>query len=60
MFVSAQVGWEDGDWVFSCMDYSTLMDDLNDPAGNCTLSASGERQHIWALLQSIMLQLAQT
>jgi hypothetical protein len=37
-----QVGWAESGYFFTCMDYSTMMADLNDPAGNCSLSAAGE------------------
>jgi hypothetical protein len=36
-----QVGLAETDYFFTCMDYSTMMADLNDPAGNCSLSAAG-------------------
>lgn len=36
-----QAGWADTDYAFNCMDYSVMMADLNDPAGNCSLSAAG-------------------
>lgn len=36
-----QVGWAETDYFFTCMDYSTMMADLNSPAGNCSLSAAG-------------------
>lgn len=36
-----QVGWADDEYVFSCMDFSLIIADLSDPAGNCSLSATG-------------------
>jgi hypothetical protein len=36
-----QVGCAETDYFFTCMDYTTMMADLNDPAGNCSLSAAG-------------------
>jgi hypothetical protein len=37
-----QAGWAEGDYAFECMDYSAMMADLNDPAGNCSLTAAGK------------------
>lgn len=39
-----QVGWTDSDYAFTCMDYSSTLADLQDPAGNCTLVATGKGQ----------------
>jgi hypothetical protein len=39
--LAQEVGWE-GDYVFSCIKYSAMMEDLKDPAGLCSLSAAGE------------------
>jgi hypothetical protein len=40
-FCNRQVGWGEEDYMLACMDQSDMMADLNDPAGNCSLSATG-------------------
>lgn len=38
---ASEVGWAESDFIFTCMDYTVMMADLNDPAGNCTVVATG-------------------
>lgn len=44
--VAAAQGLEEGaDWSFTCYDsQEALLEDLQSPAGNCTMSATGDQQ----------------
>lgn len=39
--IAADLGWADSDWFFSCVDWTEMINDLVDPAGNCTFAAAG-------------------
>ncbi|KAF6257204.1 ligand-gated ion channel-domain-containing protein [Scenedesmus sp. NREL 46B-D3] len=39
--LAQEVGWEDGDYAFTCMKYSDMLEDLKSPTGLCSLSAAG-------------------
>lgn len=45
-----QVGWAEADYTLSCMDHDAMMADLSDPAGNCSLSATGAL-YCWKVLR---------
>lgn len=44
---ASEVGWAEADFVFTCMDYTVMMADLNNPAGNCTVVATGALGDGW-------------
>jgi hypothetical protein len=39
--LAQEVGWEDTDYVFSCIKYSDMLEDLKSPNGSCSMSAAG-------------------
>ena len=36
------MGWADGDWTFSCVDWDAMIEDLTDPNGLCSFAAAGK------------------
>jgi hypothetical protein len=45
--IAHDLGWEDSDWSFSCVDWTAMIDDLVDPNGACSFAAAGERKWCW-------------
>jgi hypothetical protein len=44
--LAAAVGWHTDDYVFSCTgSHAYMLEDLVDPSGHCSLSATGEEPH---------------
>lgn len=39
--LAQEVGWEDTDYVFTCLKYSEMLEDIKSPTGHCSLSAAG-------------------
>jgi len=39
--VAADLGWADGDWTFSCVDWTAMIDDLKSTDGKCSFAAAG-------------------
>jgi hypothetical protein len=39
--LASEVGWEDTDYVFTCIKYSDMLDDLKSSNGSCSMSAAG-------------------
>lgn len=40
--VAQDMGWADGDWTFSCVDWDAMIEDLTDPNGLCSFAAAGK------------------
>jgi hypothetical protein len=40
--LAQEVGWEDTDYVLTCIKYSDMIEDLKSPTGSCSMSAAGE------------------
>lgn len=40
--LASELNWQDTDYYFTCMEYSAMIADLQDPAGNCSMSATGD------------------
>ncbi|WIA44152.1 hypothetical protein OEZ86_010489 [Tetradesmus obliquus] len=51
--LAQEVGWEEGDYVFSCIKYSEMIDDLKSPTGLCSLSAGGVEVSVENLASSL-------
>lgn len=40
--ISKDLGWQENvDWVFSCVDWNSMIDDLASPNGSCSFAAAG-------------------
>jgi hypothetical protein len=39
--IAHDLGWEESDWSFSCVDWTAMIDDLVDPNGACSFAAAG-------------------
>jgi hypothetical protein len=42
--LATELNWLDTDYYFSCMEYTAIIADLQNPAGNCSMSATGDIQ----------------
>lgn len=42
--IATELGWGDGDWFFTCMDWTPMIDDILSADGKCTMAAAGAQQ----------------
>ncbi|KAI8474114.1 MAG: hypothetical protein J3K34DRAFT_495859 [Monoraphidium minutum] len=39
--IADEMGWSDSDWVFTCIDWTPMIEDIMSPDGLCTMAAAG-------------------